>query len=71
MREAQQKNARIYLVSNRIEAVPQERLRTAEELGVHRQQIAAAISLRRRRDCALCCRLGPSVETIPGVNRQI
>lgn len=45
MREAQQKNARIYLVSNRIEAVPQERIRTAEELGVHHHQIAAAISL--------------------------
>ena len=45
MREAQQKNARIYLVSNRIEAVPQERIRTAEELGVHQHQIAAAISL--------------------------
>ena len=28
-----------------IEAVPQERIRTAEELGVHRHQIAAAISL--------------------------
>jgi len=26
---------------------------------------------RRRSDCALCCRLGPSVETIRGVNRQI
>ena len=45
MREAQQKNARFYLVSNRIEAVPQERIRTAEELGVHQHQIAAAISL--------------------------
>ena len=45
MREAQQKNARIYLVSNRIEAVPQERIRTAEELGVQQHQIAAAISL--------------------------
>ena len=43
MREAQQKNARIYLVSNRIEAVPQERIRTAEELGVHQHQIAAAM----------------------------
>jgi transcriptional accessory protein Tex/SPT6 len=28
-----------------IEAVPQERIRTAEELGVHQHQIAAAISL--------------------------
>ena len=45
MREAQQKNARIYLVSHRIEAVPQERIRTAEELGVHQHQIAAATSL--------------------------
>ena len=45
MREAQQKNARIYLVSIGIEAVPQERIRTAEELGVHRHQIAANISL--------------------------
>ena len=44
-------------------------LRNAEELGVHQQQIAANISLRS--DCALCCLLGPSVETIPGVNRQI
>ena len=38
MREAQQKNARIYLVSHRIETVPQERIRTAEELGVHQHQ---------------------------------
>jgi protein Tex len=28
-----------------IEAVPQERIRTAQELGVHQHQIAAAISL--------------------------
>jgi hypothetical protein len=28
-----------------IEAVPQQRIRTAEELGVHQYQIAAAISL--------------------------
>ena len=28
-----------------IETVPQERIRTAEELGVHQHQIAAAISL--------------------------
>jgi protein Tex len=28
-----------------IEAIPQERIRTAEELGVHQHQIAAAISL--------------------------
>jgi len=40
-------------------------LRTAEELGIHQQQIAANISFARPRSgCALCCLLGPSVETI-------
>jgi hypothetical protein len=34
-----------------IEAVPQERIRTAEELGVHRHQIAAAISEQRPSVC--------------------
>ena len=72
MREAQQKNARIYLVSIGIETVAQERIRTAEELGVHRHQIAAAISLLDGgATVPFGCRLGPSVETISGVNRQI
>ena len=44
MREAQQKNTGFTWSAIGIEAVPQERLRTAEELGVHQHQIAAAIS---------------------------
>src|SRR5438132_12824788 len=42
-----------------IEPVPQERIRTAEKLGVHQHQIASAISPRRTatRTCTRCMTL--------------
>src|SRR5580692_4729608 len=72
MREAQQKNARIYLVSNwdRGSTVRAD----SHRRGTGRPPASDCcryLVARRRSDCALCCRLGPSVETIPGVNRQI